>query len=201
MARKRKGRVKVTRRHGWKAAKRRTVKQKTQFPLEPQIEIPEELAGSPDAFYAAPEHGGGFLNLLALAWHQAITEGLTLTIGAQQPTVLDELAGHTRGLIIYNIGVSEPLPTRDNIATLPGDVSKVVTELLGRRYEHVSFVYLPVYAGEALPLLADRLVPGSVVVLTDVTLVDFCDWAGENGREIYALLRVAQEAFVAMLAN
>lgn len=199
MAQKR--RHKITRRHGWRRARQRTVKQKTQFPLESQIEIPEELTNSPAQFLEAPEHSGGLLQLLVLAWHQAITEGLTLSIGVQHAAVLDELAGHTRGLIIYNIGMDEPLPVRDNVVTLPGDVKKVVTELLKRRYEHIAFLYLSSRACEVLPLMTDRLMPGSIVVLTANTLVDFCDWADENDREMYALSRVAHEAVVAMLAN
>ncbi len=198
MAQKRR---KIAKRHGWRRAKRRTVTQKAQFPLEPQIEIPEELACSPGQFFASPEYSSGFLQLLAAAWHQAITEGLTISIGAPQADMLDDLSGHTRGLIIYNIGMDGPKPTRDNVVTLPGNITTTITELLQRRYEHVAFLYLAAHAREVLPLLTDRLVPGSIVILMDDTIVDFCDWAGENNRETYALLRIAHEVVVAMLAN
>ena len=201
MARKNR-RIKVTKRRGWRRAKRRTVKrkQKTQFPLTPQMAIPEELASSPARLFGAPECQHSLSDLLALAWHQAITEGLTLSIGASQVAILDELAGHTRGLIIYNIGTTEQ-SLRDNVVTLAGPFTQVITELLERRYEHVSFVYLTKYVCEVLPLLASRLVPGSIVVLSGDVVADFHTWADENSREVYALSRIACDAVVVMLAN
>jgi len=179
---------------------RRKRQQQQQQNAARQLNIPEHTSSSPTEFFNALDQPTGLSPLLIVAWQQSVTEGMTICVGAADVAAIDELAAHTHGHLVYNIG-GEPANARDNVIPLPGDVQSSISSLLQRRPQYVSMIYLASHAADVLPLVADRLIPGSVVVLSADMLEDFCAWADANGRKAYAMLRDACKAVVTLLAN
>lgn len=171
------------------------------------VDMPETVVRDLEDLFESTAHYADVeqhaLAFLLLSINQADTDGLLVAVGVyDQHHAFDSVGPAIGGRIIYHVGTPEVYATYGNTMVLRGSVTSALERLKRRRPNaKVAFLYLENYTTKALEQLADRLVAGTIIVVTGPECLDFFAWTVKNGREMYALSHIGCELALVMLAN